>query len=248
MSFSQRIRAYRKALGISQEDLSRRAGINEKYYGRIERGESSPTIDCFLKICQALEIMPAEPFLVELVFGNKESETSYKLATQIVKNFKNDIDIHVNRDLLFEECENVIWFHGFVGSMGFDEFELLIYAVGNIRGELYLDNELVLQINGSDVSSELRKYINDDQQLYQLLEYMSFDPNVLQNKNGNALFLSESNWFSANVVNQRTNEMLYQDIILESDTIINAFSETKLFFDLIFGKISANDSLYRTDL
>ncbi len=234
MSLFHRIKTYRKALVISQEELARKAGINEKYYGRIERGESSPTIDCYQKICSALEISPAEPFLVALTFGNSESQTAYRITGQFIKNLEKDIDIHINRDLFFDDCENTLWFHGFVGSMSFDEFELLFYAEGNIRGELYLDNQLILQINGEDVSSELRKYISNDIQLHYLLEYMSYDPDVLQNKNGNALFLSESNWLSVSIIDRRTNSTLFQDIVLEVDNVVDAFSNSSLFFDLIF--------------
>ena len=44
MDVSKRIRRYRQYLHMTQEELASKANINEKYYGRIERGESCPTI------------------------------------------------------------------------------------------------------------------------------------------------------------------------------------------------------------
>lgn len=62
MDISQRIKIYRKYLGLTQEMLAAKAGINEKYYGRIERGESCPTVDYVIKLCDAMEINMVELF------------------------------------------------------------------------------------------------------------------------------------------------------------------------------------------
>lgn len=65
MKFSDRIKIYRKYLGLTQETIASRAKINEKYYGRIERGESCPTIEFAVRICDAMEIDIVELFLIE---------------------------------------------------------------------------------------------------------------------------------------------------------------------------------------
>jgi len=42
--------------GITQEELAEKAQINEKHYGRIERGENSPSLKNLIKISSALNI------------------------------------------------------------------------------------------------------------------------------------------------------------------------------------------------
>ena len=54
--FIQVLRNLRKEKGLTQEKLAEKADINEKYFGKIERGESSPTFNKIIKICNALEI------------------------------------------------------------------------------------------------------------------------------------------------------------------------------------------------
>ena len=41
---------------LTQVELAERASINEKYYGRVERGESSPTLDIIIKLAIALNV------------------------------------------------------------------------------------------------------------------------------------------------------------------------------------------------
>jgi len=54
--FIENLRKLRKEKGLTQEKLAEKADINEKYFGKIERGESSPTFNKIIKICNALEI------------------------------------------------------------------------------------------------------------------------------------------------------------------------------------------------
>jgi transcriptional regulator with XRE-family HTH domain len=46
----------RKSLGLSQEDLAKRAGLNRAYVGKIENARFSVTIDTIEKIAHALEV------------------------------------------------------------------------------------------------------------------------------------------------------------------------------------------------
>jgi len=53
-AFGAIVREGRLAAGISQEALAHMANVERSYYGRIERGESQPTLFVVLKICAAL--------------------------------------------------------------------------------------------------------------------------------------------------------------------------------------------------
>ena len=50
------IRELRLAAGISQENLAHMANVERSYCGRIERGESQPTLFVILKVAAALEM------------------------------------------------------------------------------------------------------------------------------------------------------------------------------------------------
>lgn len=54
MNIGNKLKAYRLSFNLTQEELAYKAGINEKYYGRLERNESCPTIEKMEKICTAL--------------------------------------------------------------------------------------------------------------------------------------------------------------------------------------------------
>ena len=240
MNIAKRIKIYRKHLGMTQEMLASKAGINEKYYGRIERGESCPTIDCLIKLCDAMEIEVAELFLAEENLGETKFRRNPRVTSAIIHGLKYDIDIHFNRDAIFDGCESTIWYNGFVGSMNFDEFELRIYAVGNVKGVLYRDGEAILELNSEDVSNELKKYIRDDKELAELIEFMPFDQEILDEKGGNAFFVLETNWLMAKLVNNNTGELLHDDIILDTDNIMEGLSNRDLLFDYIFCGSSQN--------
>lgn len=51
---------WRRALGISQEELALRAGISRGYMGRVENSKFSATLDLVDKIAGALEVDPAQ--------------------------------------------------------------------------------------------------------------------------------------------------------------------------------------------
>lgn len=54
MNIGIALRYYRKISGLTQMQLAEKADINEKYYGELERDQSSPTINRLEKICMAL--------------------------------------------------------------------------------------------------------------------------------------------------------------------------------------------------
>lgn len=234
MNISSRVKSYRKYLGLTQEMLAEKAGINEKYYGRIERGESCPTVDYVVKICDAMEIDIIELFLCEEEKDFYRFRRNPRVTSTIISGLKNDVDIHFNRDILFDGCESCIWYNGFIGSVNFDEFELRLYAVGNVKGRLYKNYEEILAINSEDVANELKKYIKDDDELKLLIEYMPFDEEILNEKGGEAFFVTETNWLTARLINNNTNEIINDDIILDTDNIIEGFGNRELLFAYIF--------------
>jgi transcriptional regulator with XRE-family HTH domain len=61
MDFGSRIRAARRAAGLSQEELARRAGMSLKGVGDIERGDiEDPHYSSLSKIAAALDVSVAE--------------------------------------------------------------------------------------------------------------------------------------------------------------------------------------------
>lgn len=62
-SLGGRIRARRLALGLTQEDLARRAGVPLVTVNRIENGHQRPRRQTLLKLARALGAEPAELLL-----------------------------------------------------------------------------------------------------------------------------------------------------------------------------------------
>ncbi len=56
------IRRQRQNKGLSRNTLARLCGINEKYLGKIERGESSPSCYVIKKISRGLKVKISEIF------------------------------------------------------------------------------------------------------------------------------------------------------------------------------------------
>ena len=54
------IKHYRKKLGITQEELAKKAGLHRTYIGGIERGERNITLDSLQVIAIALNAAPVE--------------------------------------------------------------------------------------------------------------------------------------------------------------------------------------------
>ena len=64
MQFGRAVREFRKATGISQEELAERTEIHRTYIGGIERGERNPTWLMITRIEKALGISATQ--LVQL--------------------------------------------------------------------------------------------------------------------------------------------------------------------------------------
>lgn len=57
--FATNVRARRKVIGISQEELADRAGVHRTYIGAVERSEVNVSIDNIDRISAALEVSAA---------------------------------------------------------------------------------------------------------------------------------------------------------------------------------------------
>ena len=58
--FGDRVRERRHDLGISQEALALRAGINRTYIGSLESGGRNPSLDLIARLATALECDAAD--------------------------------------------------------------------------------------------------------------------------------------------------------------------------------------------
>ena len=52
------LREKREKLGMSQEEIAARAGVDRTYVSILERGLKSPTLETLEKICEALGTLP----------------------------------------------------------------------------------------------------------------------------------------------------------------------------------------------
>jgi XRE family transcriptional regulator, regulator of sulfur utilization len=55
----QRLTKLRRAQGLSRYALAKQLGLSRDYLGRVERGQSSPTVAMLQRIAQALRVRPA---------------------------------------------------------------------------------------------------------------------------------------------------------------------------------------------
>ena len=62
IKFGRNLCAERNRLGLSQDELGQKAGIDGTYVGRIERGEINPTLTTIIPIIEALDL-PFEIFI-----------------------------------------------------------------------------------------------------------------------------------------------------------------------------------------
>lgn len=60
--FGNILRKIREARGLSQEEFAERCNISRAYYGRLERGEHSITLDLCRKISDATELSMSQLF------------------------------------------------------------------------------------------------------------------------------------------------------------------------------------------
>lgn len=77
----RRIAVRRRALGLKQVQVCERCDINSNYLSNIERAKSIPSLEVFVRICQALDTTPDE-LLVGAV-RREEAETWKSVAEKL---------------------------------------------------------------------------------------------------------------------------------------------------------------------
>jgi len=80
----QRLRDEREKKGISQMDLSFKAGLSQNQVNYIETGKRTPNLYTILSICKALEINPAVLFESSGTERQQARETIIRLVSQFL--------------------------------------------------------------------------------------------------------------------------------------------------------------------
>lgn len=60
--FGARVRKLRERMGVSQEELAHRAGLDRSYLGQVERGERNVSLQNIYKISTGLACSPQDLF------------------------------------------------------------------------------------------------------------------------------------------------------------------------------------------
>lgn len=99
-SIGKRIRQYREARYMKQEDLAEKTNLSVTYIGMIERGERLPRLDKFIEIANALEVS-SELLLADVLTTGYKVKNS-RLTEQLEKLSGED------RDCIYEVVETMI--------------------------------------------------------------------------------------------------------------------------------------------
>jgi transcriptional regulator with XRE-family HTH domain len=82
-NIGKKIKEERETLKLTQKELAKRAGIDFRFLGNIERGISKPSLDTIVKISRALDI-PLDILVAEKVYWKNPPETS-AITKEIVR-------------------------------------------------------------------------------------------------------------------------------------------------------------------
>ncbi len=96
-NIGKRIKEERKTLKLTQKDLAKRAGIDFRFLGNIERGVSKPSLDTIVKISRALD-MPLDILVAENITYKNPPENS-AITKEIVRLFSMLTDFDALRVL-----------------------------------------------------------------------------------------------------------------------------------------------------
>ncbi|CAN7201612.1 helix-turn-helix transcriptional regulator [Paenibacillus sp. LjRoot153] len=86
----KKVRFYRKAAKLSQEELGALLNIDQSYLGKIERGEINITLETIQKISEVLNIYPHQLFEVVEEKTNKEKSEILNKIDLLLVNLKID--------------------------------------------------------------------------------------------------------------------------------------------------------------
>ena len=88
----QRIRSYRLAMHMSQEELAEKCGLHPTYIGQLERGEKNVTVESLAKVARGLSVP-----VCRLVENIDENETPTDYPMQAYKIFLSENEISQKR-------------------------------------------------------------------------------------------------------------------------------------------------------
>jgi len=94
-----RIRQYRKHMGLSQEELAFNSGINVSFLGFVERGIKKPSIETLEKILGALGVTFQEFFDFEIDIKPLKDRTALEKLYVELQN-RSDDEIEMAYDLI----------------------------------------------------------------------------------------------------------------------------------------------------
>lgn len=229
-----RLKRLRQYFELTQLQMADKASIDYKYYGRLERNESVPTIATIEKICSGLDISLAQFFMPKSRILKADANGEFHVQKVQALNMADEIDVHYNRDAIIKDCSNCLWYNGYLASAYLDEYELKLSVEGNVRAQIYIDYKEVATINDESAGSELLRYINNDIELNSLLVREEYSEKILDEYNGNVVFVPESNWLTLSLIDHKTEDVI--DVFeLDTDNIFEPFmSKNTNLADYIF--------------
>lgn len=93
-TIGNKLLAYRKKLGLTQNELAEQAGLSNRTYADIERGSVNMKVETILRICSALRITP-DAVLTEENTSNavKKQELLERLDACTPKELETALDL-----------------------------------------------------------------------------------------------------------------------------------------------------------
>ncbi|HBC92746.1 MAG TPA: transcriptional regulator [Pelotomaculum sp.] len=86
-TYGLNLRHYRKAKGLTLNQLSQNVGITSSYLGYLERGQRNPSLETISKIASALEV---QPYHLLVNFENLFDMSLYNLIIMLIS--RNRVD------------------------------------------------------------------------------------------------------------------------------------------------------------
>ena len=89
-ALGQKLRAIRKAKGLTQEQVADKGGMNFKYYGAIERGEINVTLKTVSNLARILNVRMGDLFSFDLSAHDKDKAEVIARMAQLMKKGSKD--------------------------------------------------------------------------------------------------------------------------------------------------------------
>ena len=93
MEIGNRLYEYRKRKHLTQAQLAEKAGLSDRAYAEIERGNANMRLETFLKICESLEITPNDILVKKDSEGFSYDELKKRLENCTEKEKQAALDI-----------------------------------------------------------------------------------------------------------------------------------------------------------